>query len=148
MRFQAYNLKDRCQKLFIYFAHRVPFWSFLICAFDRPVTLEITETAFSRVMPSAQNPEIGSKKVEHPWNRNHHFFSAVQGDIAIECGLGSNLCGSMQSLYYKQRDRLREYYYGGQYDADLRRKKAQEWIDKVGGSTNTDYYRDRVNNRE
>ena len=84
MKFQAYNLKNRCQKLFIYFARRVPFWSFLIYALERPVTLEITETAFSRVMPSAQNPEIGSKKVEHPWNRNHHFFSAVQGDIAIE----------------------------------------------------------------
>ena len=34
----------------------------MIYALERPVTLEITKTAFSRVMPSAQNPEIGSKK--------------------------------------------------------------------------------------
>ena len=71
-----------------------------------------------------------------------------EGDIAIECGRGSSLCGSITSFYYKERDRLREYYYGGQYDADLRQKKAQEWIDKFGGSTDTSYYRDRVNNRE
>ena len=91
------------------------------------------------------------------WKKKQHIESLIQERLSawdpaneIECTMdrAPSFCASMRSLYYNQRDRLREYYYGGQYDADLRRKKAQEWIDKFGGYTDTSYYRDRVNNRK
>ena len=60
-----------------------------------------------------------------------------------------SFCNFLQSLYYKQRDRLREYYYGGQYDADLRREKVQALGDKYGRYTDAYYtIRGNVNNRE